>query len=159
MKIFAIKWLAGWNFFPVFPIRKCQRRAKINPRCCVSICYSVSFQMLPSLPPSSPSKHHSSVDRRLSAASDLLTLALQQNHSKTQRQTSDQQCMSVWWCTWVSTEWVSVLSSNTSSFVCVFWYYGLCLITAAVLCLYAVRESVDVCRGFTSITNLQCVCD
>lgn len=61
-----------------FPKRNCQQQAKIIPRCYVSICYSVSFQMLPSLQPLPPpllQKHHSSVHRRLSAASDLLTLA------------------------------------------------------------------------------------
>lgn len=55
--------------------------------------------MLPFLEPSSPSKHHSWVDGRLSAASDLLTLALQQIHSKEKSQASDRHCRSVRWRT------------------------------------------------------------
>lgn len=120
---------------------------------CQSVILSVS-RCSPTYHPasSSPSKHHSSVDRRLSAASDPLTLALQQNHSKTPCQRSDQHCMSVWWCTWVSMYWVCS-AVNTSSFACVFCYYHLSLVTAAVFCLYAVRDSLNHNFVFTDWTK------
>lgn len=140
------------EFFFSFSQKKVSA-AKINPRCCVSICYSVSFQMLPFLEPSSPSKHHSWVDGRLSAASDLLTLALQQIHSKKKSQASDRHCRSVRWRTWgCARQW------PPPAFVCTLCYYCMSLLTAAVFCLYAVKESADVCQGFISFSNLHCVC-
>lgn len=111
------------------PKSKCQRRAKVNPRSCVSICYSVSFQPLPSLPQLYPSF--------CGQEEPLISSHRQQNRDRTQIHRSDQLCVRVNVRT--SVYELGLLSSKHSQ-LCVCSLLLWSLLTAAIFCSHAVGE-------------------